>query len=120
MACASARTSGARPSLVISLRLVIGIADVAGLDQHGRRFGPAQHVECGELVRPRAKLDAAGRAAQRSLREPRRRFHLLAQATSASRARTLSSGSLDSAPSAPFSASAKRAASALEATSDSE
>ena len=41
-------------------------------------------------------------------------------ATSASSARTLSSASLDKAPSARFSASAKRAASALEATSDSE
>ena len=78
-ACASARTSGARPSLVISMRLVVGVADVASLDQHRRRLGPAQDMEGRELVRPRAKLDPAGGPPQQPLGQPRRRFHLLAQ-----------------------------------------
>ena len=40
-------------------RLVLGIADIAGLEQHAGRFGPAQDVEGGELVRLAAGADPA-------------------------------------------------------------
>ena len=62
-----------------SAGLIIGIADVAGLDQHRRSFGPAQHMEGGELVRPGPKLDPAGGPAQQPLGKPGRSLHLLAQ-----------------------------------------
>ena len=39
---------------------IVGIADVAGFEQHGRRLGAAKDVESRETVRVGAKLEPSG------------------------------------------------------------
>jgi len=41
-------------------QLVVGVADVTGLEQHRGRSGSAKHVECREAMRVGTKLEPAG------------------------------------------------------------
>ena len=93
---------------------------IAGLEQHRRDFGAAQHMEGGETVRlgaqPTRPADLRTSRAARSAEAliwPRK-------ARSDSMARTEPSAVARARAAGGFSACAKRAASASDATSDKE
>ena len=97
-------TIAARCSGCAAARFVVGIADIAGFEQHGGDFGAAKHVEGGEAVRLRAQLEPAGRLVEPGARQGRP-TRSSARASRGPRAspRTDPSGSLDRPSPAAFS-----------------